>query len=93
MVNVNDPWIASEKIDGALFDVLIQQSADDPGEFQEVARNMVNRPRLASARTSFRGLAFHDLAWHWAMLRLKGEMYWQRHPDLAKPSAAYEALD
>jgi hypothetical protein len=43
--------------------------------------------------TPCRGLVFHDEAWHWAMLTLKGEYYWSRYPDLAEPSAAYRALD
>ena len=35
--------------------------------------------------TAFRGLVFHDEAWHWAMLALKGERYWLRYPELARP--------
>lgn len=41
----------------------------------------------------YRGLIFHDEAWHWAMIDLKGELYWTRHPELAHPSAEYHALD
>lgn len=41
----------------------------------------------------YRELVFHDEAWHWAMLALKGGQYWRRHPELAHPSAAYDALD
>ncbi|MGF1430988.1 hypothetical protein [Kitasatospora sp. LaBMicrA B282] len=39
-----------------------------------------------------RGLVFHDEAWHWAMLGLRGDYYWGDHPDLAQPPAAYRAL-
>jgi hypothetical protein len=35
-----------------------------------------------------RGLIFHDLAWHWAMIRLHGHGYWRRRPELqAMPEA------
>lgn len=43
--------------------------------------------------TAYRGLVFHDEAWHWAMLALEGEQYWLRHPDLAEPPQAYRAID
>ena len=41
----------------------------------------------------YRGLIFHDEAWHWAMLHLHGENYWTTHPDLTDPPPAYETLD
>lgn len=41
----------------------------------------------------YRGLVFHDDAWHWAMLQLKGEGYWTRFPELTHPPQAYHALD
>ncbi|GAA4609320.1 hypothetical protein GCM10023195_37460 [Actinoallomurus liliacearum] len=41
----------------------------------------------------FRGLVFHDEAWHWAMLTLHGAHYWREHPELLDPSPEYEALD
>ncbi|MFE7838470.1 hypothetical protein ACFU53_21155 [Streptomyces sp. NPDC057474] len=40
-----------------------------------------------------RGLAFHDEAWHWAMLTLHGTCYTREHPELADPPAEYTALD
>jgi|SRR5262245_12790916 len=43
--------------------------------------------------TQFRGLIFHDEAWHWAMLFLHGEHYWSRHPELAKPPPADRTFD
>lgn len=41
----------------------------------------------------YRGLIFHDEAWHWAMLELEGEDYTVRRPELVAPSEAYRALD
>lgn len=40
---------------------------------------------------AYRGLVFHDEAWHWAMRRFVGEGYWRNRPDLAEPSAEYRA--
>ncbi|WP_433193555.1 hypothetical protein ACQP1G_32920 [Nocardia sp. CA-107356] len=37
----------------------------------------------------FRGIEFHDDAWHWAMLAIHGAMYWREHPELLEPSAEY----
>lgn len=39
--------------------------------------------------TSYRGLIFHDEAWHWAMLRIHGEGYWRTHPELEQPPREY----
>jgi hypothetical protein len=41
---------------------------------------------------AYRGLIFHDEAWHWAMLELEGEDYAVRRPELVAPSEAYCAL-
>lgn len=41
----------------------------------------------------YRGLVFHDEAWHWAMLKIHGGSYWVEHPELVQPSAEYTALD
>jgi hypothetical protein len=41
--------------------------------------------------TAYRGLIFHDDAWHWAMRALKGEQWWLRHPELVDPPDAYRA--
>jgi hypothetical protein len=43
--------------------------------------------------TAYRGLVFHDEAWHWAMRALKGERYRSRYPELAEPPETYRALD
>ncbi|MET7462023.1 hypothetical protein [Nonomuraea sp. NPDC005501] len=42
--------------------------------------------------TPFRGLIFHDEAWHWAMLSVYGDRYYVDHPELAQPSTEYRAL-
>jgi hypothetical protein len=42
-----------------------------------------------SATEPFRGIIFHDEAWHWAMLKLFGERYWMSHPELESPSTDY----
>ncbi|MEK2472534.1 hypothetical protein [Streptomyces noursei] len=41
----------------------------------------------------YRGLVFHDEAWHWAMLALYGNRYTVEHPELIAPPAEYQALD
>lgn len=42
--------------------------------------------------TPYRGLLFHDEAWHWAMLKVFGDGYWQNKPDYAKPTKEYEEV-
>jgi len=37
-----------------------------------------------------RGLVFHDQAWHWAMQKLHGDLYWKECPELESPSSEYE---
>lgn len=41
----------------------------------------------------FRGLVFHDEAWHWAMLKIHGQDYPRTHPELASPPAEYTVLE
>ncbi|MGH4036169.1 hypothetical protein ACQB60_45570 [Actinomycetota bacterium Odt1-20B] len=41
----------------------------------------------------FRGLVFHDEAWHWAMLKIYGHRYARDHPELASLPAEYVLLD
>ncbi|MEU9558326.1 hypothetical protein [Streptomyces fumanus] len=41
----------------------------------------------------YRGLVFHDEAWHWAMLTIHGHRYPAEHPELAGPPNAYRALE
>ena len=45
-----------------------------------------------SAEASFRGLIFHDEAWHWAMLSIHGDRYVVEHPELVRPSPDYLSL-
>ncbi|MEV7971652.1 hypothetical protein [Cellulomonas sp. NPDC089187] len=47
-------------------------------------------PYLGAA-DPYRGLVFHHESWHWAMLRLHGDRYWEREPGLLHPPSAYEA--
>ena len=42
-----------------------------------------------SAREPYRGMIFHDEAWHYAMLRLFGDQYWLDRPELGSPSDEY----
>lgn len=41
----------------------------------------------------YRGLVFHDEAWHWAMLKIHGNNYTVTHPEMVLPPAEYKALD
>ncbi len=36
-----------------------------------------------------RSLVFHDEAWHWAMLQVRGAHYWKTHPQLASAGVDY----
>lgn len=36
-----------------------------------------------------RGVKFHDLSWHWAMLKIRGERYWDKYPHLMNASEEY----
>ncbi|HET6397207.1 MAG TPA: hypothetical protein VFF91_10250 [Pseudoxanthomonas sp.] len=65
--------------------VLERYGAFPPAEARAAA--LACYPYEAPGR--LRGLAFHDEAWHWAMLRLHGEGYWRTHPGLADPPQAY----
>ncbi|WP_020665028.1 hypothetical protein [Amycolatopsis benzoatilytica] len=46
-----------------------------------------------AADNPYRGLVFHDEAWHWAMLQIHPGYYWIDHPELARPPEEYDALD
>ena len=37
----------------------------------------------------YRWLIFHDDAWHWAMLKIHGEQYWLKDPNLENESKEY----
>ncbi|MEU9581123.1 hypothetical protein [Streptomyces chilikensis] len=40
----------------------------------------------------YRGLIFHDEAWHWAMLAIHGNRYVVEHPELVEPPPEYRDL-
>ena len=42
------------------------------------------------ANAPYRGLVFHNEAWHWAMLHIFGETYWISRPDLVDQSQDYQ---
>ncbi|WP_216896449.1 hypothetical protein [Nocardia alni] len=45
-----------------------------------------------AADEPYRGMIFHDLAWHYAMERIHGREYAIEHPELRNPPAEYSAL-
>ncbi len=45
------------------------------------------------ADAPYRGLVFHDEAWHWAMLAIHGDRYGHEHPEPADPPPEYRALE
>lgn len=59
----------------------------------EAAEAALEQCPYEASDTPYRGLIFHDEAWHWAMLSIYDERYHVDHPELAQPSAEYEALD
>ncbi|MFE2147682.1 hypothetical protein ACFXA3_39160 [Streptomyces sp. NPDC059456] len=60
-----------------------------PEEAMEAA---LERYPFEPADAPYRGLIFHDEAWHWAMLAIHGDRYPVEHPELVQPSADYRAL-
>ncbi|MFG2577356.1 hypothetical protein [Streptomyces sp. NPDC048481] len=60
---------------------------------QEASQAALEHYPYEPAETSFRGLVFHDEAWHWAMLSIHGAQYTVDRPELAHPSPGYLALD
>ncbi|MDR0215408.1 MAG: hypothetical protein LBE51_19120 [Acidovorax sp.] len=55
----------------------------------EAEKEALERYPYESADDEYRGLIFHDESWHWAMLRLHGERYWDDRSELRQPSEAY----
>lgn len=53
----------------------------------------VERYPFEASDAPYRGLIFHNEAWHWAMRALHGDEYWISPPRLAEPPAEYRALD
>jgi len=56
----------------------------------EAESEALDRYPYESPDTDYRGIIFHDEAWHWAMLRLFGEGYWLPHPELVCQSREYQ---
>jgi hypothetical protein len=65
---------------------LVIHASMDPGGAD---REALERYPFQAESDPYRGLIFHDEAWHWAMLRLHGEQYWVKSPHLQTASAAY----
>ena len=63
------------------------------GEVAESRAEELARERYPSelADAPYRGLIFHDEAWHWGMLALRGEGYWVVDPSLERPPPEYRA--
>lgn len=56
---------------------------------EQASREALERYPYEPPATPYRGLIFHDLAWHWAMLRLHGHMYWVSRPELQQMPEAF----
>ncbi|MFE5398682.1 hypothetical protein ACFQ9U_29510 [Streptomyces sp. NPDC056568] len=59
---------------------------------EEARRAALEHCPYEPAEASFRGLVFHDEAWHWAMMSIHGDRYAVEHPELADPSPDYLVL-
>lgn len=53
---------------------------------EEARKAAVEWYEYEPAEKSYRGLVFHDEAWHWAMLAIHGNQYVVEHPELVAPS-------
>ncbi|WP_459185575.1 hypothetical protein [Streptomyces sp.] len=60
---------------------------------QEAREAALARYPYEPADAPYRGLIFHDEAWHWAMLAIHGDRYTAEHPELVDPSPDYRALE
>jgi hypothetical protein len=69
--------------------VLQQHGGLSPADAESAA---LERYPYEADNVPFRGLIFHDEAWHWAMLRIHGDLYWREHPELVEPPSEYSAL-
>lgn len=79
-------YLASERHMFAWVLVRYGSIAEDRAE--ELARE---RYPTEPADAPYRGLIFHDEAWHWGMLALRGEHYWIAAPSLESPPPEYRA--
>lgn len=65
---------------------LVQYGNATPSEAMAFAES---RYPYEPAAAPYRGLIFHDEAWHWAMLRIVGEGYWKLRPELQDTPPEY----
>lgn len=94
MNRATNPWQEDEtgyadylEQERALFAWCLQTFAGAPAaEAREAAETFY---QYEPASDPYRGLVFHDEAWHWAMLRVFGPSYWISQPALELPSAEY----
>ena len=56
---------------------------------EQAEREALERYPYEPPDTPYRGIIFHDLAWHWAMIRLHGHGYWVSRPELQHMPEAY----
>ena len=69
--------------------VLSESGGLTPGAARAAALTQYPYERADQAQ---RGQVFHDEAWHRAMLRLHGELYWRTRPELLHPPVDYESV-
>jgi len=68
--------------------VLVRYGGVAQNRAEELARE---RYPSEPADAPYRGHVFHDEAWHWGMLALRGEGYWVADPSLESPPSEYRA--
>ena len=56
---------------------------------EQAEREALERYPYEPPDTLYRGIIFHDLAWHRAMIRLHGHMYWVSRPELQRMPEAH----
>src|SRR4051794_40249189 len=90
---VDDPWLNEAAYTRYLDNerrlyafALIEYGGVAP---EQAEREALDRYPYQPPGTPFRSLIFHDDAWHWAMLRLHGPMYWVSRPELQHEPEAY----
>jgi hypothetical protein len=90
---VEDPW-AYEAEYARYLDNERRQYALALREYGRAALEQAEREALEPYPyephgTPYRGLVFHGLAWHWAILRLHRHMYWVARAELQQMPEAY----
>ncbi|MFI9556015.1 hypothetical protein [Nonomuraea endophytica] len=86
-----DEYVAQLRDERRRFTWVIRQHGGlVPAAAEEAA---LQRYPYEAEGTPYRGMIFHDEAWHWAMLKIYGDNYVVDHPELGTPSADYRALD